>query len=79
MSNKTKLTISHYRNKCIGCGSCALVCPQNWEISEEDGLATLIGSQKKGNAYVGEVDLDDAEDNKKASDICPVGIIRLSE
>lgn len=63
------------REKCIGCGSCAALCPKYWEMAE-DGKSTLIGSEKnnEGNFELG---VEDVACNQEAADACPVQIIRI--
>lgn len=63
------------REKCIGCGSCAALCPKYWEMAE-DGKATLIGSKKnKKGDY--ELEVNDIKCNQEAADACPVQIIHI--
>ena len=55
---------------CIGCGACASVCENNWEIIEEDN------SYK---AHPKETDLEELGCNKEAEEVCPVKVIKISE
>ncbi|MBU4223742.1 ferredoxin [Patescibacteria group bacterium] len=72
-------------DECIGCGSCAMLCPKFWEMDCEKGKAFLKGAQK--NKATGEYELDlpaqtgtkNIDCNKDASDACPVGIIRIEK
>lgn len=61
--------IVHDRDGCIGCGACAAVCPENWEM-EDDGKS----SPKKT-----EISKDEFEGNKSAADGCPVNVIHIIE
>lgn len=73
-----KITISHKRNDCIGCGSCVLYAPNVWTMDGDDGKSCLRNAKWKGDQFmVSTVDEDEVEDNKKAADACPVGIIRV--
>jgi ferredoxin len=73
-----KIIISHKRNDCIGCGSCAAICPKNWKMNNEDGKSDLIGGEMQKNGIVtGEIDQADYDDNKFAAKTCPVRIIKL--
>lgn len=52
---------------CIGCGACASICPDNWEMGD-DGKAKPI---KTSVPAVG--------CNKEAADACPVQCIKVLE
>ena len=62
-----KITIVHEREKCIRCGMCANVCPDNWEM-KEDGRS----SPKK-------TELDEVGCNQEAADACPAQCIHIKE
>jgi len=47
--------IIHEREKCVGCGFCASICPEHWEMSD-DGKSTLKGSKKVNDHYEKEVE-----------------------
>ena len=75
-------TIDHDRPNCIGCGACAAVAPDFWEMSAFDGKSDVKGSEKEEDA--GEIireKLDINDDvytkNKEAADCCPVNVIHL--
>lgn len=79
MSDNKKKTVTQYRQKCIGCGSCSLFCPEYWEISEEDGKANLKESTTKGkDVHQRKLDIEHTEDNKLAAENCPVNIIKIN-
>lgn len=67
--------IIHQRKKCIGCGACAAVCPEFFEISEKDGLATLKNSRKVEKVF--ELKIDEVGCIKDAAEMCPVEIIKI--
>lgn len=72
------MKICHKRNDCIGCGSCSTYAPNHWSMNTHDGKSDLKSAQWKGGQFmVAEVDEDEIENNKKAADACPVGIIRI--
>lgn len=74
-----KITISHKRNKCIGCGACVTAASKYWKMNNEDGLADLVGGKINKNGVVSaEIDEIDYEVNKKAADACPVNIIEIN-
>lgn len=66
------------REKCIGCGSCAAVCPEFFILDEKDGLATLI----KGKAVKGKFEREIKKIDtsiKDAVSICPLEIIQIKK
>ena len=72
------MKIIHEREKCIGCGSCAAVCPKYWEIVE-DGNVNLLGAKvnpKNGNH---ELEVGKIECNQEAVDGCPVQCIIIEK
>ncbi|MDD5606689.1 MAG: ferredoxin [Candidatus Pacebacteria bacterium] len=69
------MKIIHERKKCIGCGSCAAVCPKYWEMAE-DGKATLIGSVINSKE-VYELEIKKLDCNQEAADSCPINIIKV--
>lgn len=63
------------REKCIGCGSCAALCPKFWEMAD-DGKSTLKDSNKNSEGSF-ELEVEDIECNQEAADACPVQIIHI--
>lgn len=61
---------------CIGCGSCAAVCPKFWEMNYEEGKAILKNGKKNGKGEY-ELEVKDIECNQEAADVCPVSVIRI--
>lgn len=68
------MKIIQEHKKCIGCGSCAAICPKYWEIGE-DGKAKPIGAKKSGENY--ELQIEKEGCNKQAADACPVECIMI--
>lgn len=51
---------------CIGCGSCAAVCPENWAMRENKALPKSTKIKRPGC-------------NQDAADACPVQCIRIED
>ncbi|MCD6547006.1 MAG: ferredoxin [Nanoarchaeota archaeon] len=66
--------IIHEREKCVGCGFCASICPEHWEMSD-DGKSTLKGSKKVNDHY--EKEVEDVGCNEEAAKHCPVNAIHI--
>ena len=67
--------ITHEREKCIGCGSCAAMCPKYWEMAE-DGKSKLLSSIQNAEGNY-EIEVADIECNQQAADACPIQIIHI--
>lgn len=65
------------RKKCIGCGSCAAVCPKFWEM-DADGLTDLKGGKINSKTGNDELEVKAVDCNQEAADSCPVQIIKIS-
>ncbi len=61
--------IIHERDKCIACGACAAVCPDNWKIAG-DGKSDPVKTEISDEEY---------ECNHKAEQICPVHCIKIEK
>lgn len=68
------MKIIQERKKCIGCGSCAAVCPKYFAMSD-DGLASIVGGKMNGENM--ELEVKEAGCAQEAADICPVQIISV--
>jgi ferredoxin len=58
--------IKQDHEKCIGCGACAAICPENWEL--------LDSKSEPKKTSVKEIGC-----NKNAADACPVRCIEILE
>jgi len=64
--NLPKYKIIFEKEKCIGCGTCAALCPENWELK---------GEKAKPKKLV----LNELGCNKEAEENCPVSCIQVIE
>lgn len=69
------MKIIQEHEKCIGCGSCAAICPKYWEIVD-DGKAKPIGSKLNSDKNY-ELEIQQVDCNKEAVDVCPVQCIHV--
>lgn len=76
MNNKRKKII-HFRESCIGCGSCCEYAPDNWTMNDADGKSCLKRAVQKDDVFIAEISDVELEANKFASLACPVGIIHV--
>lgn len=75
-----KITVRHKRKDCIWCASCVVIASENWEMSHDDGLATLKWAQRKWDEFmVGQIDQDQLEANREAAASCPTEVIYISD
>lgn len=59
-----KIKIIHRIEDCIGCGACAAICPENWEL-------------KGDKAHPKQTELDEIGNNQEAADSCPTSCIEI--
>lgn len=69
-----KITLD--KEKCIGCGSCVSVCPDFFEIGQ-DNKAHLKGGKTTNNKE--EVETEEPDCAREAADICAVQGIEVKE
>lgn len=78
MAKKYRVTID--RDQCIADMACVALCPQVFEMSEEDGKSQIVEQYRvKGNLGEGIITEDLYECVKTAADACPVQIISVEE
>ncbi len=72
--------IEHDKPNCIGCGACAAVCPDFWEM---EGDKSHLKGSKDGGPYEGGEELEvqdkDQEKNMEAAKSCPVNVIHVKD
>ncbi|MBI4896377.1 MAG: ferredoxin [Candidatus Aenigmarchaeota archaeon] len=72
--------VEHDRPSCIGCGACAAVAPEFWEMKDPDGKSDLVGGKKiAGGKKEREIDEKSYSQNRAAADVCPVNVIHIFE
>ena len=59
------IKIEFKKEECIGCGTCAAVCEDNWEMTDD------------GKAKPKKTTLKELGCNKEAADACPVQCIKI--
>ncbi len=65
------------REGCIGCGACASLCPEYWQMAD-DGKTTLKNSKKaEDGLYEIELKDDGLGCNPDAMGACPVNVIHI--
>lgn len=62
---KYKITINE--DECIGCGTCAALCAENYEMDDN------------GKAKVKNAEVDELGCNEEAKESCPVSCIKIEE
>ena len=64
------------REKCIGCGSCNVVCPKYFELAD-DGKAHIKDSVKDEKTNKEELEVVKIECAESAAEACPVECIQI--
>ena len=71
-----KFKIEYNRPECIGCGACAAVSPDYWEMMD-DGKTSIKRGKKVGENEEKEIEEKDLAANKEAAESCPVDVISI--
>jgi len=72
--------IKHDRSVCIGCGACFNVAGNFWEMSDVDGLASMVcGKKRSDDCHETEIREEEFQINMEAAQCCPVNAIHLIE
>lgn len=67
------------KKECIGCGSCAVVCPAFWELLDE-GKASLKNARlREDGDFELEIEEKDLVCNEEAAQFCPVQVIKIEK
>ena len=72
----TRFKIDHDRPGCIGCGACAAVAPDFWEM-KQDGKSSIVNGKHVGDREELDISDENFKKNKEAADSCPVNVIHL--
>ncbi len=64
------------RDKCMGCGTCAIVCPTFFKM-DEDGRSTIKEGKVEGDGV--EKEIDNIGCAEEAAQGCPVQCITIKE
>ncbi len=70
-----KFKIELNRKECIGCGACASLCPDFWEM-HNDGKSVLKGCELND---VQSIETDDLKCAVEAAKTCPVEVIHIMD
>lgn len=72
--------VIHERWKCIGCGVCAAVSPEHWEM-HADGKSDIKGAPRKNvpEGILEEIEVKEPGTNKDAEEGCPVNCIHVKK
>ena len=78
MAKKYKVTID--RDQCISDMACVALCPQVFEMNEEDGKSQIVTQYRvEGKLDEGVITEDLYECAKSGAEACPVQIITIEE
>lgn len=72
------VTVTHQREKCIGCNYCVEYAPFRWAMSRIDGKSILLDGLSKKGFWSVKISDDEKEANLRAAKACPVSIIKVS-
>lgn len=74
----TKFRVEHIRDECIGCGACASVCPDYWEM-KDDGKSSIKGGVDTEFGETLGPQEEGFDCNKEGAESCPVNCIHVYE
>jgi len=72
------ISITYFRNKCIGCNGCVEADPNRWDVSKKDGKSNLIDGIVKREVFAARVGDEELNSIEAASKNCPSKIIKFT-
>jgi ferredoxin len=73
-----KFKVTQDRIQCIGCGSCAAMCPDIW-VMRADGKAGLVGAKEDPELEEIVIDETKIEKAREVEKACPVDAAKIEE
>jgi ferredoxin len=73
-----KYKIEQDRVQCIGCGSCAAMCPEVW-VMRSDGKAGLVGAKEDPELETIIIDEIKVKKAREVEEACPVDAAKITE
>jgi len=78
VAKKFKVVIDP-RDECISDMACVSICPDVFEMNDDDGKAQIVEKYRTGSIGEGEIPENLGECARNAADACPVQIIHVEE
>ncbi len=75
-SKRSRVTIHHKAEECVGCAFCAEVIPQYFKL-DKDGMAILKDGTRRGPLFHAEALAIDLDDINEAAEGCATNIISV--
>ena len=73
------MKVKHDRPNCIGCGACAAVAPDFFEMADDGKSQLKNGKKLDGDQWEREFEEKDLNTVQEAADACPVNIISIEK
>lgn len=70
-----KWRIEHQKDICIGCGACAAIDPEDWEMQGDKSHLKGSKSEQTDDGEVTSKEVTEIGMNQEAADACPVPCI----
>ena len=67
------------KDACIGCGACASICPDVFELNDEGLSEVKVEEENKEKEEVVSVKEELQDEVRDAADSCPTGAIEVNE